>query len=159
MIELDLIVKFLTTMGSMLEPNPAEQEKRRQKKAAKIKEQGGGETEEGKNAQGEEPEVDKIDQYFETLQQLSENSLVPTRSRFLIKDLIELRRDNWRGQNVGPKVTFILSLSPLFLLSSSLSFPHLLPLIVSFPFFVAFSPHCSPLVLFFPIYFLILSDH
>ena len=42
-----------------------------------------------------------MDQYFERLQRLSEQEELPMRIRFLIQDIIDLRRNKWQFRRVG----------------------------------------------------------
>ncbi len=42
-----------------------------------------------------------MDQYFERLQRATENEQLPIRIRFLVQDIIDLRRNKWYMRRVG----------------------------------------------------------
>ena len=42
-----------------------------------------------------------MDQYFERLQRLTENEQLPMRIKFLVQDIIDLRRNKWQFRRVG----------------------------------------------------------
>ena len=42
-----------------------------------------------------------MDQYFERLQRATENEQLPIRIRFLVQDIIDLRRSKWYMRRVG----------------------------------------------------------
>lgn len=43
----------------------------------------------------------RMDQYFERLQQVTDNEQMPTRIRFLVRDLLEIRMNKWMTRRVG----------------------------------------------------------
>lgn len=43
----------------------------------------------------------RMDQYFERLQRATENEQLPIRIRFLVQDIIDLRRNKWYMRRVG----------------------------------------------------------
>ena len=42
-----------------------------------------------------------MDQYFERLQRLTESEQLPMRIKFLLQDIIDLRRNKWQFRRVG----------------------------------------------------------
>ena len=43
----------------------------------------------------------RMDQYFERLQRLTESEQLPMRIKFLLQDIIDLRRNKWQFRRVG----------------------------------------------------------
>ena len=42
-----------------------------------------------------------MDQYFDRLRKVVENENMPVRIRFMIQDLIDMRRNKWQARRIG----------------------------------------------------------